>query len=192
MKPIRLQVEMPVIGTFSIKGRSGAGEVEQLVETTVIGLRRREYNGALVGRSAMALAFVPEQFRRHLRETKRLVDGEYAWCVATVAGNKKSLAPFMASGDREWKKEESSVSDININVSKSNITKHRSVLDEKVIHRVLSEAVAAAAGIDLSAPGVSVQAYMTSRDSSTGSRKEAVVEITVDHDVQPDAEAAQQ
>ncbi|QBR00489.1 hypothetical protein [Paraburkholderia pallida] len=187
MKPIRLQVEMPVIGTFSIKGRSGSGEIEQPVETTVIGLRRREYNGVLVARSAMALAFVPEQFRRHLREAKRLVDGEYAWCVATAAANKKSLAPFMASGDREWGVEESNVSGIKVSSSKSNITKHRATLDEKVMLRVLSEAVAKAAGIDLDADGVSVRSFVTSRDSSTGFHKEAVVEITVDHDAQPRA-----
>ncbi|WP_322069948.1 hypothetical protein [Paraburkholderia bannensis] len=102
MKPIRLQVQMPVIGVFSIGRRSGVGEVEQLVETTVTGLRRSEHNGLRVEGSAMALAFVPEQFRRHLRETKRLLGDEHAWLTVKLADNRKSLAPFMASGDLEW------------------------------------------------------------------------------------------
>ncbi|WP_321953127.1 hypothetical protein [Paraburkholderia bannensis] len=190
MKPIRLQVRMPVIGMFSIGGRSGVGEVEQLVETTVTGLRRSEHNGVQVEGSAMALAFVPEQFRRHLRETKRLVGEEHAWVAAKLADNKKSLAPFMASGDREWKEEGSSVSAIKVNVSKSNITKHRSVLDEETMYLVLSNAVAMAAGIDLGAPGVSVRTHLTRCDSSAGPRDQAVVEITVDHDFTPAAAAS--
>lgn len=103
MKPIRLQVRMPVIGVFSIKGRPAVGEIEQLVETMVVGLRRQEFKGELVEDSVWALAFVPEQFLGHLREKKRLVDGERVWCVAKLSDNKKSLAPFFVSGDREWK-----------------------------------------------------------------------------------------
>jgi hypothetical protein len=106
MRPIRLQVKMPTIGVFSIKGRSAVGEVEQLVETMVDGLRRREFKGALADDLVLARAFVPEQFRRHLSETGRLVDGEHTWCVAMLEDNKKSLAPFMASSDREWKAED--------------------------------------------------------------------------------------
>ncbi|POR54559.1 hypothetical protein B0G62_102167 [Paraburkholderia eburnea] len=103
MRPIRLQVQMPTIGVFSIKGRSAVGEVEQLTETMVIALRRSEHNGVIAEDCVRALAFVPEQFRVHLSERRRLIDGEYAWCFARLADNKKSLAPFMASGDREWK-----------------------------------------------------------------------------------------
>lgn len=187
MKPIRLQVEMPTIGMFSIKGRTSVGEVEQLTETMVIALRRSEFKGALVEGSARALAFVPDEFRPHLREKGALIDGEYAWCGAKLADNKKSLAPFMASGDREWKVEESNVSGIKVSSSKSNITKHRAVLDEKVLLRVLSEAVAKEAGIDLDADGVSFRSFVTGRDSSTGPRSEAVVEITIDHDAAPQA-----
>lgn len=106
MKPVRLQVRMPVIGVFSIKGRSGVGEVEQLVETMVDGMRRREFKGVLAENLALVRAYVPEQFRPHLRETRRLIDGERAWCVAMLADNKKSLASFLASGDREWVVEE--------------------------------------------------------------------------------------
>lgn len=102
MKSIRLQVLMPTIGMFSIKGRSAVGEVEQLTETMVIALRRREHRGVLAEDRASALAFVPETCQPHLREKGRLINGEYAWCVATLKDNRKSLAPFMASGDREW------------------------------------------------------------------------------------------
>jgi len=106
MNPIRLQVRMPMIGVFGIKGRSGVGEVEQFVETMVTALRRQEFKGALAEDSVRALAFVPEQFRGYLREKKRLVDGEYVWCTAKLSDNKKSLAPFFASGDREWASQE--------------------------------------------------------------------------------------
>ncbi|MFX1675189.1 hypothetical protein PWR63_23565 [Paraburkholderia sp. A2WS-5] len=102
MKPIRLQVQMPTIGMFSIKGRTAVGEIEQLVETMVDSLRRPELKGVLADDLVLARAFVPEVFRPHLRETGRLIDGEFAWCVAMLADNKKSLAPFLASGDREW------------------------------------------------------------------------------------------
>lgn len=102
MKPIRLQVEMPTIGMFSIKGRAAVGEVEQLTETMVVALRRYEFKGALVEDSAHALAFVPDEFRLYLSERRRLVDGEYVWCNVKFSDNRKSLAPFMASGDREW------------------------------------------------------------------------------------------
>ncbi|WP_434715494.1 hypothetical protein [Paraburkholderia sp. A3RO-2L] len=105
MKPIRLQVLMPTIGVFSIKGRSAVGEIEQLTESMVIALRRVEFRGALDEQTVRALAFVPDVFRVHLSEQRRLVGGEYAWCSAKLADNKKSLAPFMASGDREWKTE---------------------------------------------------------------------------------------
>jgi hypothetical protein len=100
--PIRLQVQMPTVGVFSIKGRSAVGEVEQLTETMVIALRRVEFKGALDELTIRALSFVPDVFRSHLREKGRLIDGEYAWCTVLLADNKKSLTPFMASGDREW------------------------------------------------------------------------------------------
>ncbi|WP_310630802.1 hypothetical protein [Paraburkholderia sp.] len=105
MKPIRLQVQMPTIGVFKIKGRSAIGEVEQLTETMVIALRRLEFKDAMNEATIRALAFVPEGFRPHLRAEKRLIDDEYAWCFAHLDDNKKSLAPFFASGDREWKTE---------------------------------------------------------------------------------------
>ncbi|MFD1556016.1 hypothetical protein ACFSHT_10325 [Paraburkholderia silviterrae] len=105
MKPIRLQVQMPTIGVFSIKGRSAVGEIEGPIEAMVHGLRRVEFKGQIADDYVRALAFVPEQFRSHLRESGRLVGAEHAWCTATLADNKKSLAPFLASGDDEWKSE---------------------------------------------------------------------------------------
>ncbi|MFP3705935.1 hypothetical protein [Paraburkholderia tropica] len=105
MKPIRLQVQMPTLGVFTIKGRSAIGEIEQLTETMVIALRRVEFKGVLDEQTVRALAFVPDVFRPHLRCEGRLIDDEYAWCLAHVVDNKKSLAPFMASGERECKTE---------------------------------------------------------------------------------------
>ncbi|WP_321867256.1 hypothetical protein [Paraburkholderia tropica] len=105
MKPIRLQVQMPTIGVFTINGRSAIGEVEQLTETMVIALRRVECKGVLDEQTVRALAYVPDVFRPYLRDKGRLVDGEYVWCAARLADNKKSLATFMASSDREWKKD---------------------------------------------------------------------------------------
>lgn len=102
MKPTRLQVRMPTIGVISIKGRVSIGEVEELVETMVDGLRRQEFKGELVDDCVWARAFVPEQFRSHLRERGRLIDDERTWCIATLKDNKKSLTPFFASDDREW------------------------------------------------------------------------------------------
>ena len=99
MKPIRLQVQMPTIGLYTIRGRSAVGEVEQMTETMVIALRRVEFKGELDEQTVRALAFVPDVFRPHLRCEGRLLDGEYVWCFARVSDNKKSLAPFMASGE---------------------------------------------------------------------------------------------
>lgn len=98
MKPIRLQVQMPTLGVFTIKGRSAIGEIEQLTETMVIALRRVEFRGAIDEGVVRALAFVPEVFRPNLREKGRLIGGEYTWCTAWLSDNKKSLAPFMSSG----------------------------------------------------------------------------------------------
>lgn len=111
MKPIRLQVQMPTIGLYSIRGRSAIGEVEQLTETMVVALRRVAFKGVLDEQVVRALAFVPDVFRPHLRSEGRLIDGEYVWGFAKLADNKKSLAPFMASGDREWIKEEEEMAD---------------------------------------------------------------------------------
>lgn len=103
MNPIRLHVLMPQIGVFEICGRTSVGEVEDLVETMVDRMKRQEFKGALVEGSVWVRAFAPDQFRFHLRESKRLIDGEYVWCIAKLSDNKKSLAPFIASGDLEWK-----------------------------------------------------------------------------------------
>lgn len=102
MKPIRLLVEMPSFGVFSLGGRSSIGPIEERIETTVDGLCRVVFKGGVQENCVSARAFVPERFRGYLREQKRLVDGEYVWCLAMVEHNRKSLAPFLASGDREW------------------------------------------------------------------------------------------
>ncbi|WP_454710967.1 hypothetical protein [Cupriavidus nantongensis] len=70
-----------------------------------------------------------------------------------------------------------------IDVTRSVVDEERyfAVLDEKQLERLIAQAVATAAGVDLDQPGVYVKrAYVTSRDSSTGPRKEAHCEIVVD------------
>lgn len=56
----------------------------------------------------------------------------------------------------------------------------KAVLTEAEIHELLAQAVAAQAGIDLSAPCVTWRAFITSRNGSTGSEKSAEVVITQD------------
>lgn len=56
----------------------------------------------------------------------------------------------------------------------------KAVLTEAEIHELLAQAVAAQAGIDLAAPGVTWRAFITSRNGSTGSEKSAEVVITQD------------
>jgi hypothetical protein len=187
MKPIRLQVQMPTIGMYSIKGRTAVGEVEQLVETMVDGLRRREFKGVLAEDLVLARAFVPEQFRRHLREKGRLIDGEYAWCIAMLADNKKSLAPFIASGDREWKTEESNVSAIKINTSRTNTTTHRATVSPEEIKRLLHDEVCRQIGIDPGAEHVGLDVRLSSRMGNYGSEFDALVIVTVQHDAAPQA-----
>lgn len=99
---MRLIVRMPTVGAFSINGRMGIGPVEQPIETMVDGLRRQEFKGQLADDYVFALAFAPETYRSYLRERGRLVGEDHVWCIARVADNKKSLAPFFASGDVEW------------------------------------------------------------------------------------------
>ncbi|MEX3924384.1 hypothetical protein AB4Y36_10185 [Paraburkholderia sp. BR10936] len=65
-------------------------------------MRRIEHRGVLTGDSCKVLAYAPERYRRYLKEIGRLVDGEYVWCFAYLSQNRKSLAPFFASGDAVW------------------------------------------------------------------------------------------
>lgn len=106
MKPIRLQVKMPSIGVISVRGHVRSGDVEAPVETMVDALQRLEFNGALTSDAVRVRAFVPPIYRAHLRQRGRLIGVDRVWCFAYVEDNKKSLAPFMASGDLEWNAEE--------------------------------------------------------------------------------------
>lgn len=102
MKPIRLLVEMPSHGVFTIGGRMGIGPIEELIETTVDGLRRLEFRGVLNDDTVQVRAFVPERYRHYLRERRVLIGEDRVWCLARTESNRKSLAPFLASSDREW------------------------------------------------------------------------------------------
>jgi hypothetical protein len=87
---------------FTLNGRMGVGPIEEQVETTVDGLRRVEFKGALLDDYVLARAYVPPQFQDYLRRERRLSDDDHVWCIARVKDNGKSLPPFIASGDREW------------------------------------------------------------------------------------------
>lgn len=102
LKPLRLTVQMPTYGTYSIRGRAGAGEVEAPVETMVSALRRIEFRGALASAQCRGLAWIPPQYRLYISGRKRLVDDEYAWVLIRLEDNRRSLAGFFESGDVEW------------------------------------------------------------------------------------------
>ncbi|GAB7525342.1 hypothetical protein [Paraburkholderia sp. 2C] len=102
MKPIRLLVDMPSHGVFTIGGRMGVGPIEEQVETTADGLRRVEFKGETRDDYVMARAYVPPQYQDYLRRERRLSADDHVWCVARVKDNVKSLAPFMASDDPHW------------------------------------------------------------------------------------------
>jgi len=72
------------------------------------------------------------------------------------------------------------VSEIRFNSSRTNVTKHRSILTENEILRLCVQAVALAAGVDTRSASVSVRSFLTT--SGGGMSKEAVVELTVDHE----------
>jgi len=94
---------MPALAVVNYgHGHVCLGQVETPVETMVDGLRRVQSKEALSEDYVRVRAFVPPEFQRNLRDQGRLVDGDHVWCYAYVAHNKKSLAPFMASGDLEW------------------------------------------------------------------------------------------
>ncbi|WP_323119998.1 hypothetical protein [Burkholderia alba] len=57
----------------------------------------------------------------------------------------------------------------------------RAVIGEAQIVDILAQAVAAAGGVSLSDLAVSTTGYISTSDSSIGPRKEAVIEITIDH-----------
>lgn len=78
------------------------------------------------------------------------------------------------------------MSTIKVSSSKKNVSVHRAVIDEESIIRLCAEAVAKDAGINVDDPAVTIHAYITSTSgSSYASRKEAIVELTVNHDWAP-------
>ncbi|MBM2769906.1 hypothetical protein [Burkholderia anthina] len=80
------------------------------------------------------------------------------------------------------------MSDIKINVARTNVTVHRAVLAADAIERILAQRVCESAGLERSGAGVSVDVRLSSRMGSYGSEFEAIVTVTIDHAKQPGAE----
>lgn len=105
MKPFTLKVRIPIAAAFLIEDRLLYDDSYEEVETMVHALRRIGTPGEYSEEFIMAMAFVTEKYRGHLRYRGRLIDGMYAWCKVEVKIHRKSLGPFMASGERECKTE---------------------------------------------------------------------------------------
>lgn len=57
---------------------------------------------------------------------------------------------------------------------------HQTTVDQDVALRIIAERVAEKLGLSLDRPGVSFRAYVDTRDTSTGFRKDVFVEIIDD------------
>lgn len=101
MRPVRLSVLMPTVGPVVVgkRGKAVVGDINHPVETQVVGLRALRSQGVRAGDQALALAWVPPQWRR---DVKKLIAGEYAWLPVRLADNGKTLRPFMNSADDLW------------------------------------------------------------------------------------------
>lgn len=103
MQHLRLEVLIPTLGVVEYAGRARISEVDAPTETTVYGLRRHMFEDKLSETSVQALAYIPPSKAAGIdRADSRWVGDELFWCWTRVARNKKSLAPFLASGDRQW------------------------------------------------------------------------------------------
>ena len=75
---------------------------------------------------------------------------------------------------------------MNLNVSRINHEVIKTRLDEKEWHRIVIEAVAQKAGVQLD-QATSSRAYISTRDTSYGFLNEVEVEIIIDHEKKPRA-----
>lgn len=69
---------------------------------------------------------------------------------------------------------------MNIKTVKLDRTVHQTTVDQDVAMRIIAEHVAETVGLNLDRPGVSYRAYVDTRDTSTGFRKDVFVEIIDD------------
>lgn len=69
---------------------------------------------------------------------------------------------------------------MNIRTTKLDRDVHQTTVDQDVALRIIAERVAEKLGLNLDRPGVSFRAYVDTRDTSTGFRKDVFVEIIND------------
>ncbi|CUR81873.1 hypothetical protein [Achromobacter xylosoxidans] len=69
---------------------------------------------------------------------------------------------------------------MNIKTVKLDRDVHQTTVDQDVALRIIAERVAETVGLNLDRPGVTYRAYVDTRDTSTGFRKDVFVEIIND------------
>ncbi|UEP49635.1 hypothetical protein LMA00_07765 [Burkholderia ambifaria] len=79
------------------------------------------------------------------------------------------------------------MSEIKINVGRTNTTTHRAVLNEVEIKRILADKVCGLVGVERTSDEVQIKVYLSCRMGSCGSENSAEVEVIVDHNKLPEA-----
>jgi hypothetical protein len=111
-KPLVLTILVPqpvtvIYGRY--RNRFSTQESLQPLITSCRALRRVIWNGVMSESEIEVEAFIPEHMRRSICGARSSwIDDEWRRSVAAIADNRKSLAAFIESGDREWKFEEKS------------------------------------------------------------------------------------
>ncbi|PVX86460.1 hypothetical protein [Paraburkholderia unamae] len=77
------------------------------------------------------------------------------------------------------------MSEIKISTSRTNTTTHRAVVDQDKIYRLLSEEICRQIGVDTDAEHVVAHVRLNNRSMSYGTLVEAIVEVTIHHDAEP-------
>lgn len=102
-----LEVQVPQeVTVFYGKYKNRISAVEDLVplHTSVRALRRIVVDGVRDEVAIEADAFIPERCRKGvLGPRSKWSDDEHRWCLVYVQANRKTLAPFIASGELEQK-----------------------------------------------------------------------------------------
>lgn len=100
---MRLKFDLP--GGKMVPYRGGVTASTSIaIESQVHALRKFLFQGKPYAFAIDALAFIPEHYRAQIPRAKAVwVNDELLWVRVGVPRNAKTLAPFMASDDMEWK-----------------------------------------------------------------------------------------